>query len=223
MKFDSVQIGSADVAAAARAYEALLGVAPVRVATGAARFQLLRGAVEIGAGGPGLRAIRFRVRDEVERGRWSKETFHGLHVEFVDGPEPAPAAPSDVAAIDHVVVNSPDLDRAVALWRDRLGLRLALDREFPQRGMRLAFFRSAGVTLEFAGALPPPADRSGSDTLYGLAYRVRDLDRCCARLAGAGIDVSERRAGQKSGTIVATVRSSAEGVPTLLIEDPGRG
>jgi len=114
------------------------------------------------------------------------------------------------------------LDRAIALWRDRLGLRLALDREFPARGMRMLFFRSGGITLEFVSAIGAPADAGGPDRFYGLAYRVRDLGACRTRLQGAGIDVSEIRSGNKRGTVVATVRSGTEGVPTLLIEDPSR-
>jgi catechol 2,3-dioxygenase-like lactoylglutathione lyase family enzyme len=224
VEFDSVQIGTANVLVATRAYELLLGVAPAHSASGTVRFQLRRGAVEIEVGDPGLRGMRFSVGHDVDPTHWPADTFHGLHVTFTDAAA-APAAETpggDVAAIDHTVINSPDLDRAIALWRDRLGLRLALDREFPKRGLRLLFFRSGGVTLEFAGPSPPPAHRTGPDTFYGIAYRVRGLHSCRARLLHAGLDVSEQRAGQKAGTTVATVRSGTEGVPTLLIEDPSR-
>jgi len=224
VEFDSVQIGAADVLAATRAYEILLGVAPVDSASGTARFQLRHGAVEIEAGDPGLRGMRFSASPDVDPMRWPADAFYGLHVGF-NATAAAPVAEArgrDVEAIDHVVINSPDLDRAIALWRDRLGLRLALDREFPKRGLRLVFFRTHGVTLEFAGPSPPPAERTGPDAFYGIAYRVRDLDGCRTRLLHAGLDVSERRTGQKSGTTVVTVRSGTAGVPTLLIEDPSR-
>ena len=223
MEFDSVQIGVDDVAAAMRAYEILLGVLPVRTADGAVRFQLQRGAVEIEAAGSGLRSMRFTAGPEIDRMALPADAFSGLRVHIAAAAPPRSiAVPTDVEAIDHVVINTPDLDRAIALWRDRIGLRLALDREFPRRGLRLVFFRSAGVTLEFAGPLPPPADRGGPDSFYGLAYRVPDLDTCRARLLQAGLDVSEQRPGQKSGTLVATVRSGTAGVPTLLIQDPSR-
>src|SRR5262249_58895996 len=84
-----------------------------------------------------------------------------------------PAAPG--AAIDHVVVNTADPERAIALWRDRVGLRLALDREFPARHLRLLFFRSGGITLEYACPLPAGAAASGDDRLHGVSYRVTDL------------------------------------------------
>jgi len=218
MEFDSVQIGTPDLEAASRAYALLLGV-PAH----AFRFQLRFGAVELQRGDSGVRSIRFRGGPEDKQPR-SAESFHGLRV-YVDAAPPAVAA--DIGAdavdvIDHVVINTPNLDRAIALWRDELGLRLALDREFPNRGLRMAFFRSAGITLEFVSPLPRPDDASGPDGFYGMAYRVGNLAACRARLLHAGLDVSEVRPGQKRGSIVASVRSGTAGVPTLLIEDPSR-
>lgn len=229
--FDSVQLGAADPGRAAGEYELLLGRAAVRLPSGAYRFQLDRGALEIERGEPGLRSLRFTADgapDELAGG-----DFHGVAVRFAPivalagRPEPAPersqavadiAVPGDqVHALDHVVIRSTDLERAIRLWRDRLGVRLALDREFPGRGLRMLFFRSASVTLEFVGALGA-SDPAGADALDGIAYQVGDLAGCRARLVEAGLDVSPLRDGNKRGTRVATVRSGTEGVPTLLIE-----
>ncbi|HSQ00005.1 MAG TPA: VOC family protein, partial [Candidatus Dormibacteraeota bacterium] len=55
-----------------------------------------------------------------------------------------------IDGIDHVVVMTADAEAAIALYRDRLGLRLAFDRIFEQRGLRLLFFRIAGITVELA-------------------------------------------------------------------------
>ena len=115
-------------------------------------------------------------------------------------------------------MRTPDSDRTIRLWRDRVGLRLALDRTFPERGLRLLFFRSAGMTLEFAGSDPPPADRSQPDQLYGVSYRVPDLAAHRERLVAAGVDVSPVRPGMRPATSVVTVRSGTAGVPTLLLE-----
>lgn len=138
---------------------------------------------------------------------------------------------SCVAALDHVVLFTPDLEAARALYGDVLGLRLALDRTFEARGQRILFFRVGGATVEVVGSADPEATRDGPDRLWGLAWRVADADAARARLAAAGLDVSAVRAGAKPGTRVFTVRGEPVGVPTLLIAagpddeaaDPGTG
>ena len=210
MELDGVQIGVADADEAVAAYTFLLGVEAARLAGGVRRFQLGCGAVELESGEPGLRSIRFVG----ERPAVWPDDFHGLTVSLGTRPELPSAA--ETVAIDHVVVRTPDADRAIRLWRDRLGLRLALDRVFPDRGLRLVFFRSAGLTLEFAANDAPAGD--GPDRLYGVSYRVGDLAARREHLARAGVDVSPIRPGMRPGTSVVTVRSGTAGVPTLLLE-----
>ena len=130
---------------------------------------------------------------------------------------PAPIDGDAAAAIDgvdHVVVMTADADAAIALYRDRLGIRLAFDRTFEQRGLRLLFFRVAGITVELAAPLGAAAT---PDRFWGISYRVRDVEAARARLHAAGFDVSEVRSGHKPGTHVCTVRSETHGVATLLI------
>ncbi|HZR81301.1 MAG TPA: VOC family protein [Candidatus Binatia bacterium] len=242
LRFDSVQIGGADPDATARAYALLLGLEPVRLHSGALRFQLDRGAVDVVAGAPGLRSLSFACAE----GDVAGVDFHGLDVRTTPVVAPHPSmgrgapeaageptpdrggsvrdtspAPDAIRAIDHVVIASSHAERAIALWRDRLGLRQALDREFPERGLRMLFFRTGGVTLEIVTAIGA-ADASARDLLNGVAYEVADLAACRARLLAAGLDVSGVRDGNKRGTRVATVRSRTEGVPTLLIEHVDR-
>jgi catechol 2,3-dioxygenase-like lactoylglutathione lyase family enzyme len=216
MDIDGVEVGVTDATDAAAAYARLLGTPGAPTSGRGRRFVLARGAVELAAGGPaGLRAIAFRS-GTVPAGA----DFHGLDVRLVDATAragtPAPGGP--VIGIDHVVVHSTAPDRAIALWRDRLGLRLALDRVFPERGLRLVFFRSGGITLEFASPWPPGSDTTAPDRFYGLSYRVADLETHRARLLEGGVDVSPMRPGMRPGTRVATVRSGTAGVPTLLLE-----
>lgn len=226
MHLDSVQIGSSDLAAAVDQYALLLGVEPTPTSEYARRFQLQRGAIELEHGEAGLHSLCFIPSEPCAAGHWPRdlEAFHGLHVRvasFVEHATSPPPAPDAAEAIDHVVIHSPDPQRAVALWRDRLGLRLALDRGFPARGLRILFFRSNGMTLEFVSPLEAPTDTAGPDRLTGIAYRVGNLAACRDRLMRSGVDVSEVRAGQKPGTLVATVRSATAGVPTLLIQAQG--
>lgn len=125
-----------------------------------------------------------------------------------------------VEAIDHVVVNTPAPDQAIAFFRDQLGIRLALDHTIEKWDARQLFFRLGGLTLEVV--TPISKDKTfAQDTLWGLAYRCPDLGAMQTRLLDAGVSVSELRKGRKKGTQVATVKPETHGIPTLLIgQDP---
>jgi catechol 2,3-dioxygenase-like lactoylglutathione lyase family enzyme len=140
-------------------------------------------------------------------------------IERTEGPQ-APEGEveaSGVEGLDHVVVTTSDLDAARAFYGDALGLRLALDRRFEARSLRILFFRVGGVTVEVVGPHEAPEVADSADAFGGLAWRVGDADAARARVAAAGFDVSEVRDGAKPGTRVCTVRSGTCGVSTLLI------
>ena len=127
-----------------------------------------------------------------------------------------------VTKVDHVVISTRDADRAKTLYGDSLGIRLALDRSFPERGLRLLFFKLGGVTLEFSVPTRDDAElgstHENEDNLWGLAYQVPNADHAQARLKESGFDVSDVRKGHKPGTRVFTIKSSPLGIPTLMIE-----
>jgi catechol 2,3-dioxygenase-like lactoylglutathione lyase family enzyme len=127
---------------------------------------------------------------------------------------PEPAA---VTGLDHVVIRTPDPERATALYGARLGLDMRLDRSNEAWGARLLFFRCGDLIVEVAHDLK--AGRGdGPDRLWGLSWRVPDAAAARARLQAAGLDVSEVRAGRRPGTRVLTLRAGTCGVPTLLLE-----
>ena len=142
-------------------------------------------------------------------------------VEHRSPPEALPPAvatdpPAAVSGVDHAVIMTADAEAACALYRDRLGLRLAFDRTFESRRVRLVFFRIGGVTVELAAPLGA-ADSGGRDRFWGISWRVPDVAAARARLLAGGFDVSEVRPGNKQGTRVCTVRRETHGVATLLI------
>ena len=143
-------------------------------------------------------------------------------VEQKSGTEKWPLSPARVADeaavgdLDHVVVNTTDPERAVALYGGRLGLDLRLDRVNEQWGARQLFFRCGGAVVEIGASLKTPVS-DAPDKIGGLAWRVRDPEAARARIAAAGIDVSEVRKGRKPGTSVFTVRNGTGGVPTLML------
>ncbi|MCP3984009.1 MAG: hypothetical protein GY723_06450 [bacterium] len=127
--------------------------------------------------------------------------------------------PSCIDGLDHVVVQTRAPEAGIRLYGEQLGLRLGLDREFPKWGSRLIFFRIGGVTVELVAQLSEEGDSEATldeDQLWGLSWRVSDADAAQARMAEAGLDVSEVRDGRKPGTKVFSVRGPTNGVPTLV-------
>ena len=187
--------------------------------------------------GEGLKSLVFAV-DDVERAhrrcerlglspdaigsnasksfRANTERTNGVRLFFMQRamtPSPSPANHHSVTSLDHIVIRTPDPERAAALYGARLGLDMRLDREV--MGRRLMFFRCGDAIVEIAH---DPALPDGRDQLWGLSWRVANADATRARLAAAGVNVSEVRAGAKPGTRVFTVRNHTCGVPTLMIE-----
>ncbi|MGY4297467.1 catechol 2,3-dioxygenase-like lactoylglutathione lyase family enzyme [Bradyrhizobium sp. i1.4.4] len=125
------------------------------------------------------------------------------------------SAATDIAPIDgldHVVVTTEDSDRAAALYGARLGLDLALDRSHQDWG-QLMFFRCGDLIVEVVRR-PVAGGDSLHDRLWGLSWRVADIDATRARLIAAGLDVTEVRNGRKPGTRIMTVRNGTCGIQT---------
>ena len=145
---------------------------------------------------------------------------HGVSIALAErtGRFSAKPAPADgVQGLDHVVIHTAHPDRAVALYGARLGLDFRLDRANPQWGSRLMFFRCGGAVVEIGARIGGDEAAETPDRLSGLAWRVADPDAAQARLAKAGFDVSEVRAGRKPGTKVFTVRAGVPGAPSLML------
>ena len=132
--------------------------------------------------------------------------------------QPPSAAPF---GLDHVVVQTPNPDRALALYGAKLGLDLRLDRTNEQWGARQLFFRCGDLVIEIGHGLKAGVS-DGPDSLGGLAWRAADPAAAQARLAAAGFNVSEVRQGRKPGTQVFTVRDRTRGVPTLVLSASSR-
>jgi catechol 2,3-dioxygenase-like lactoylglutathione lyase family enzyme len=193
-------------------------------------------------GGEGLLLIAFAVADLAADARllerrgvrghpradqaWSAHPDDTAGVQIVlvpraPGQRPAPsplacAADTVPYGLDHVVVHSPNPERAVALYGGRLGLDLRLDRTNKDWGARQLFFRCGDLVVEIGHGLKAGVS-DAPDSLGGLAWRVAHPEAVQARLATAGINVSELRKGRKPGTQVFTVREPTCGVPTLML------
>ena len=155
-----------------------------------------------------------------KRTRAATDATRGVRLFFLELPKERPlSVPTEAAsvtALDHVVVATGDPERAAALYGARLGLDMRFDRSHPDWG-RLMFFRCGDLIVEVVHRPGKDLD-AARDRLWGLSWRVADADATRARLASAGLDVSEVRTGRKPGTRVLTVRSGTCGIPTLLVE-----
>ncbi|MBX3429136.1 MAG: VOC family protein [Hyphomonadaceae bacterium] len=143
--------------------------------------------------------------------RANTERTHGVRLFFMQRSQTREF--SAAVGLDHIVIRTPNPERAGALYGARLGLDMRLDREVA--GRRLMFFRCGDAIVEI---VHDPALTDDRDKLWGISWRVANADAARARLAEAGLDVSEVRPGMKPGTRVFTVRDKTCGVPTLMIE-----
>ena len=176
------------------------------------------------------RGLRLHLADgdsaaEAARLHVATDSTHGVPVSLV---ERAPLTPATAAALtgsdsdaavsglDHVVIRTPNPERAVALYAGRLGLSLRLDRSEPSWGARLLFFRCGDLVIEVAHDLKAGVTNE-PDKLWGLSWRVPDIARAHARVRDAGVEASDIRVGRRPGTRLFTVRSHAAGVPTIMI------
>lgn len=125
-----------------------------------------------------------------------------------------------VSSLDHLVINSPNADRAAALYGARLGAELRLDLERCDLASRFQFFRIGAATLEVVSRIGEGGDEAGIDTLWGVSWAVKDIKSAHSRLKKAGFEVTSIRSGRKNGTLVFTVLDRTCNTPTLFIQQP---
>lgn len=159
-----------------------------------------------------------------KRTRAAAEFTHGIRLFFLQrterparSPEIASAA---VSLLDHLVIATPDPERTAALYGARLGLDMKLDRTVAALQTRFLFFRTGGLVFEVIHRFKDGRG-DGPDKIFGVSWRVADVEATRTRLQQAGLEVSELREGRKPGTRVFTVRTGTFGVPTIVIQQGG--
>ncbi|MFL2718737.1 MAG: VOC family protein [Gammaproteobacteria bacterium] len=138
-------------------------------------------------------------------------------IEHTEGslPQPIAIGPSSPHKLDHVVINTNDADGFIEIYRDIFNIRLALDKIIEHWQKRMLFFRLNKTTIEVIeqkDELPP------SDKMWGLAWDVKDIEKAHQRLLDEGVEVTPIQKGVKEKTLVATVKSHTQNVPTLLVQ-----
>lgn len=138
-------------------------------------------------------------------------------IEHTEGnlPQPKDLESSSPHKLDHVVINTNDADGFIEIYQDIFNIRLALDKVIEHWQKRMLFFRLNKTTIEVIeqeDGLPP------GDKMWGLAWDVKDINKAHQRLLDEGIEVTPIQEGVKEKTLVATVKSHTQNVPTLLIQ-----
>ena len=88
-----------------------------------------------------------------------------------------------LSAIEQIAVNVKDIDRAVAFYRDRLGMKLLFSAP-----PNLAFFDCDGIRLMLSPAPKPEFDHPSS-IIY---FKVDDIQEAHATLAERGVEFVEK-------------------------------
>jgi methylmalonyl-CoA/ethylmalonyl-CoA epimerase len=96
--------------------------------------------------------------------------------------------------IDHVGIAVPDLDAAIAFYRDTYGMEMVHEEVNEEQGVREAMIAvgDSGSCIQLLAPLDESStiakflDRSGPG-VQQMAYRVTDLDAVCATLRERGV------------------------------------
>jgi methylmalonyl-CoA/ethylmalonyl-CoA epimerase len=134
-------------------------------------------------------------------------------------------------AIDHVGIAVPDLDEAIAFYRDTFGMETVHEETNEEQGVREAMVAvgdpndPAGSRIQLLAPLSPDStiakflDRSGPG-MQQLAYRVEDVDAVSATLRHRGVrllyDVARR--GTSGSRVNFVHPKDAGGVLIELVE-----
>jgi len=124
-------------------------------------------------------------------------------------------AKDSINKLDHVVINTNNADSFIETYRDVFKIRLALDKTIEHWNSRMLFFRLNKTTIE---VVEQKNDDANPDKLWGLAWEVESIKKAHERLTNDGIEITEVKKGIKENTLVATIKSHTNNVPTLLIE-----
>ncbi len=130
-------------------------------------------------------------------------------------------------AIDHVGIAVPDLDEAIAYYRDTFGMQVAHEETNEEQGVREAMIAvgDSGSCIQLLAPLSPEStiakflDRSGPG-VQQMAYRVTDVDAVSAVLRERGVRLlyDEPRRGTSNSRINFIHPKDAGGVLVELVE-----
>jgi len=133
-----------------------------------------------------------------------------------------------LGAVDHVGVAVEDLDAAIALYRDRLGMALVHRETVADQGVEAVLLDVGDSHVELLAPLGPDTGvgrflaRRGPG-LHHIAYRVPDVAETLSALSGAGLRLIDEqpRAGIRGSRVAFVHPASTGGVLTEIVQVQG--
>ncbi|GAB4527987.1 MAG: methylmalonyl-CoA epimerase [Anaerolineae bacterium] len=129
--------------------------------------------------------------------------------------------------IDHIAIVVQDLDAALGVYRDALGLPLERVEEVPAEKVRVAFLPLPEGDGEVE-LVQPTADDTGiarflakrGEGMHHICFEVDDIESAMSRLAAAGLQILEEepRLGSQGQRYVFIHPKTAHGVLIELYE-----
>ena len=133
-----------------------------------------------------------------------------------------------LTAVDHVGVAVDDLEAALALYRDTLGMPLVHRETITEQGVEAALLDVGESHIELLAPLGPDTTvgkflaRKGPG-LHHVAYRVDSVEDALAALAKAGMRLIDEqpRTGIRNSRVAFVHPSSTGGVLTEIVQPAG--
>ena len=127
--------------------------------------------------------------------------------------------------IDHIGVAVQDLDTALELYRDRLGLSVAHRETVSEQGVEAVLLDVGENHVELLAPLGPetPVGRflaNGGPGLHHVAYQVKDIDAALDAIKAAGLELidSRPRAGIRGSRVAFMHPRATGGVLTEIVQ-----
>ena len=133
-----------------------------------------------------------------------------------------------LSTIDHVGVAVDDLDGALVLYRDSLGMPLVHRETVVEQGVEAALLDVGDGHIELLAPLGPETAVGKFLTKRGpgmhhVAYRVDDVEQALSDLAGAGVRLIDEhpRKGIRGSRVAFVHPASTGGVLTEIVQVSG--
>jgi lactoylglutathione lyase len=124
----------------------------------------------------------------------------------------------------HAMLRVADLDRSIAFYTEKLGMRVLERREHKKNQFSQAYLGYAqgfaGMTIELVQNWQQEGDYVPGDAFGHIAIRVNNIVRLCDRLAAEGVPMPRPPRGQRHGENIVAFIADPDGFRIELVQAP---